>query len=151
LPFGLLFYYQLGDEQATSLIELNTEPESVDGWHLVNIPWSTFAEQDSIVYPESGLGVALTFGEGADGGSNIGTIWLDDLSTYSTVPEPNLLDNEPLAQPEEPATAERAQNESNQGNQTSLPFCGNFPLMILLIGTTVTMFFNQRAKKVKFE
>ena len=45
LPYGLLFYYQLADEDATSVIELETSPESVGQWQLITIPWEQFAEQ----------------------------------------------------------------------------------------------------------
>ncbi|MEN8243003.1 MAG: hypothetical protein ABFS17_13875, partial [Chloroflexota bacterium] len=76
LPFGLLFYSQLAGEDASSVIELETSHASVEEWELVTIPWELFSQQDSLVYPESGLGIAVVFAEASDGGDNLGTIWI---------------------------------------------------------------------------
>ena len=122
LPYGLLFYYQLADEDATSVIELETSPESVVGWQLITVPWEQFAEQDSLVYPETGLGIAFVFGEGADSGENAGTLWFDDLAIYSSVGEEAVEENQnpPSSANQQP---ENQAGQNNQQDQGGLPFC----------------------------
>jgi hypothetical protein len=138
LPFGLLFYYQLGNERATSLIEFETSPESVGGWELITIPWGEFAQQDSMVYPESGLGMAFAFSEDSDGEGNSGTIWLDDISIYTTVPGPVVqeddasppeVDDQPANEEDQAETTENSQESPGGG----LPFCKNAPFAMLFI------------------
>ncbi|MBE0528084.1 MAG: hypothetical protein IH629_02630 [Thermoleophilia bacterium] len=131
LPFGLIFYYQLGNDQATSMINLNTTPESVGQWTLITIPWSEFAQQDSMVYPESGLGMAFAFSEGNDGDANIGTIWLDEISTYTSASGQVPQNTEPTSTVDEQYVDDLTDTGPTQRN---LPFCGNIPLTFLLIG-----------------
>ena len=130
LPFGLLFYYQLGAEKATSVVEFETSPESVDGWMIVSVPWEEFARQDSLVYPESGLGLAFVFGGGADGASNTGTIWIDEIALYADGEEP--------AEEEVPAAENDIQPPEDvpspdEPGQGGLPFCSNLPLVVGLV------------------
>jgi hypothetical protein len=126
LPYGLLFYYQLGEERATSLVEFETPAESVGAWTLTTIPWEEFEMQDSLVYPESGLGIAILFGAGDE--TNSGTIWIDDLSLYVDGPVPDAEVPAPAAEggPQEDASQE-------EGGRGGLPFCGNIPLVIGLV------------------
>ena len=134
LPYGLLFYYMLGDERATSLIEFETPAESVGDWTLVTVPWDEFALQDSLVYPESALGMAFVFGGGDV--TNTGTIWIDDLTLYVDGPAPQpdaeepapMEDQQPVEQPESELDTEDGGQE--QGSGGGLPFCGNIPLVI---------------------
>ncbi|MFN2146299.1 MAG: hypothetical protein ACK2T7_13175, partial [Anaerolineales bacterium] len=153
LPYGLLFYYQLGEERATSVVEFETLPESVGGWVLVSIPWEEFALQDSLVYPESGLGMAFVFG-GTAGGTNSGTIWIDDLSLYMDVVE--VVPVEPAAQEpaaDKPAPVDDGQpSEGEPANQvdaprSGLPFCANFPLVI---GLAAAAGFGLKRRRTEF-
>ncbi|MEN8242302.1 MAG: hypothetical protein ABFS17_10305, partial [Chloroflexota bacterium] len=85
--------------------------------------------QDSLVYPESGLGIAVVFAEASDGGDNLGTIWIDEISIYTSAEEIVIAENNSPVNEEN--QAETAPN--NQGNQGGLPFCGNMPFAMMLI------------------
>jgi hypothetical protein len=131
LPYGVLFYYQQGEDWGTSVVEFESLSESVDGWARINIPWEEFAVQDSLVYPEVGLGMAFVFAEGPGGGTNTGTIWIDELGIYTTESE------QPAAEAPEtapPSSQEELPDDGNQDSGGGLPFCGSMPLTVLLVG-----------------
>jgi hypothetical protein len=75
--------------------------------------------------------MAFVFGEGPDGGTNSGTIWIDDLGVYTAMSE------QPQREAPEAVPPSSQEDQPNNGNQDSgggLPFCGSMPLAVLLVG-----------------
>lgn len=77
MPLGLMMYHGAGKD--SSVIHVETNQESVDGWARFVIPWSEFANQDSAVVPSQALGLAFLF-DGGENQANAGTVWIDDIA-----------------------------------------------------------------------
>jgi hypothetical protein len=77
IPLGLMMYHGAGKD--SSVIHLETNQESVDGWTQFVIPWSEFADQDSAVVPSQAMGLVFLF-DGGDNQANSGTVWIDDIA-----------------------------------------------------------------------
>jgi hypothetical protein len=84
LPFALVAYGGAPDALTTYEYRLETPPESVDGWVLVEVPWDQLLrvawEEDAGTPfdPARAMGLAFAF-NGLEGAHNSGTIWVDDV------------------------------------------------------------------------
>jgi hypothetical protein len=136
IPYAILFYYQQGDELGTSAIRLTAPAESVGQWVRVEVPWSEFEQQDSLVYPEVGRGMAFIV-EGGDSQAHTGTLWIDDLRLGFGEMQPDEGHTRP------PVPLDAAEDESNGENAPpdegvesgggGLPFCGSTPFLIFML------------------
>ncbi|MGD8456718.1 MAG: carbohydrate binding domain-containing protein [Anaerolineales bacterium] len=132
IPLGLMMYH--GAAKNSSVVHLETNQKSVDGWTRFVFPWSEFATQDLTVEPGQALGLAFLF-DGGDGQASAGTVWIDDIALAGEGAE---MVGE---QAEAPAAAEPAEDEEgtvpeseDQGGGGRLCASGPGMFLIALIG-----------------
>jgi hypothetical protein len=105
LAFAVVAYGGTADALATYEYRLETPPESVDGWALIEVPWEQLLrvawEEDAgtAFDPAQAMGLAFAF-NGLEGGPNRGTIWVDDvqLMEVGQVQEPTPTEMSPTAE-----------------------------------------------------
>ena len=121
MHLGLMLYF--GAETSSSIVSLETNQESVDGWMKVTIPWSAFADQDSPVDPTQGLGLAFLF-DGGENEANEGTVWIDDITLLGVVQAEPQTDSEGNTGEE---------NSDNQGDNGGGGLCGSVPGIVFVV------------------
>jgi len=84
LPFALIAHGGAPDALTTYEFRLETPPESVDGWALVQVPWDQLlrvaweADAGTPFDPARAVGLSFAF-NGLQAAHNSGTIWVDEI------------------------------------------------------------------------
>jgi hypothetical protein len=133
MPLGLMMYH--GDAKDSSIIHVETNQESVEGWTRFVIPWSEFANQDATVDPLKALGLAFLF-DGGDGQANSGTVWIDDIALAGeiTVIEGGQVEAPPAGESAGEGAENAAPESEERGERRRLCASGPGVLFVVFFG-----------------
>ncbi len=138
-PAGVIIHVDLyaGDpaNQESNVYEMETPPESADGWAYIEIPWGNFQrveweENGGAPFTHTDAVLGLGFGASASPGTdNKGTVWIDDLGFIGSQ-----AGGQPPAAPGEPRQPNAPQEEQERGGiRRFLPCGGSIALPMGLV------------------
>jgi hypothetical protein len=139
LPFDLNIFGGSEENKETYLVTLETTPEMVDGWVLVEVPWDQLKradwEENAGAPFNPGVAVGLAFGFDGNRSPRAGEIWIDELRLIGAPSEsPEVEPTSQEIMPPEEVPPEPAQDEERGGG---LPCPGATALAAIAVVYTI--------------